>query len=103
MSPRVVFDTNILFSSVGWRGAPYRCLQAVIEGRASSVICTEILAELRDKLLHKQRMTSADAAESVGAIVAISEMVEISGALRVVPADPKGDMGIECAIAGQAA
>jgi predicted nucleic acid-binding protein len=28
ISPRVVFDTNILFFAAGWPGNPHRCIQA---------------------------------------------------------------------------
>lgn len=102
MIPRAVFDTNILFSAIGWRGAPYQCLQAVIEGRAWSVTCPDILAELREKLESKQHMSPAEAAESVAAFEVVSETVEISGALRTVPSDPKDDMIVECALVSRA-
>ena len=27
MRPMAAFDTNILFSGVGWKGEPYECLE----------------------------------------------------------------------------
>jgi hypothetical protein len=32
VSLAVVFDTNILFSAVGWSGNPYRCLELARTG-----------------------------------------------------------------------
>jgi hypothetical protein len=32
MSPVVVFDTNILFSAIGWRGRQYECLEYARNG-----------------------------------------------------------------------
>lgn len=51
VSPIVVFDTNTLFSGLGWRGSPYRCLELARNGRIESVTCREILLELGEKLL----------------------------------------------------
>ncbi|BAZ69254.1 hypothetical protein NIES4106_40250 [Fischerella sp. NIES-4106] len=31
----VVFDTNTLFSGLGWRGSPYRCLELARNGQVS--------------------------------------------------------------------
>jgi hypothetical protein len=38
--PRVVFDTNILFSAVGWLGNPHRCVQAARHGQCLSITCS---------------------------------------------------------------
>ena len=37
MRPVVVFDTNILFSGLGWRGKAHQCLMAAREGIVESV------------------------------------------------------------------
>jgi len=42
---RVVFDTNILFSSLGWLGNPHQCVQAARQGKCLSLTCEPILAD----------------------------------------------------------
>ena len=100
--PRVVFDTNILFSAVGWRGNPYECVQAARQGKCLSLTCEPILAELAEKLQLKRGMDTHNAAETTDEIRAFSRVVEIPGALKVVAADPDDDAVVECAVIGQA-
>jgi hypothetical protein len=40
-----VFDTNILFSAVGWKGTPFECLEMARVGTVEGVTCREILEE----------------------------------------------------------
>ncbi len=98
----VVFDTNTLFSGLGWRGSPYRCLELARNGQIESVTCREILLELREKLQTKQNRSPVDAAIDIEQILAFSRLVEISNSLKVVVDDPDDDMVIECAIVGKA-
>ena len=45
MQSIAVYDTSILFSSVGWRGSPYRCLELARQGSVEGLTCSEILDE----------------------------------------------------------
>ncbi|MGV0106655.1 putative toxin-antitoxin system toxin component, PIN family [Nostoc sp. DSM 114160] len=98
----VVFDTNTLFSGLGWRGSPYRCLELARNGQIESVTCREILLELREKLQTKQNRSPTDAAIDIEQILAFSRLVEIPNSLKVVVDDPDDDMVVECAVVGQA-
>jgi putative PIN family toxin of toxin-antitoxin system len=100
--PRVVFDTNILFSAVGWLGNPHRCVQAARHGQCHSVTCEPVLNELAEKLRLKRDFSVAKAAEVADEIRAFSQVVVIAGALKVVAADPDDDAVVECALSGQA-
>jgi PIN domain len=51
--PIVVFDTNVLFSAVGWSGTPRRCLDLGRNGTIQAVTCDPIMEELADKLKRK--------------------------------------------------
>ncbi|BAY75196.1 hypothetical protein NIES25_16140 [Nostoc linckia NIES-25] len=66
----VVFDTNTLFSGLGWRGSPYRCLELARNGQIESITCREILLELREKLQTKQNRSPTDAAIDIEQILA---------------------------------
>ncbi len=98
----VVFDTNTLFSGLGWQGSPYRCLELARNRQIESITCREILLELREKLQTKQNRSPIDAAVDIEQILAFSRLVEIPNNLKVVVDDPDDDMVIECAVVGQA-
>jgi putative PIN family toxin of toxin-antitoxin system len=99
---RVVFDTNILFSAVGWAGNPHRCVQAARQGKCLSITCEAVLAELDEKLLLKRGLDAKKAAEIVQEIRTFSKVVPISGTLKIVAEDPDDDAVLECAIIGKA-
>lgn len=100
--PRVVFDTNILFSSVGWLGNPHQCVQAARHGRCASLTCEPILAELSEKLQLKRGFDATKALEVTDEIRAFSKLVAIPGLLKVVTDDPDDDAILECAVIGRA-
>jgi putative PIN family toxin of toxin-antitoxin system len=100
--PSVVFDTNILFSGVGWKGSPYSCLQLAREGKVTHLTCIEILSELNEKLQSKMGQSTAEAARTVAEILSFSKLVTIENKLKVVTADPDDDKIVECAVAGKA-
>jgi putative PIN family toxin of toxin-antitoxin system len=101
-APRVVFDTNILFSAVGWLGAPHRCVQIARRGDCESISCREILDDLREKLVKKQKMALQKAEQTVGEIETFSQLVQVRGDIKFVDADPDDDVILDCAISGSA-
>lgn len=80
----VVFDTNVLFSGIGWQGSPYFCLQMARAGNIKSVTCLEILSEFNEKLKSKMGLTTAEAARAVAEILSFSELVKIENKLRLL-------------------
>ena len=50
MPPAVVFDTNILLSSVGWGGNPLQCVELARAGTVQGFTCPELMDEFREKL-----------------------------------------------------
>ena len=50
---RLVLDTNIIISSVFWRGNPYEVIRRGILGEYQLIISAEILGEVIDKLRNK--------------------------------------------------
>ena len=100
--PRVVFDTNILFSAVGWLGNPHQCVQTTRQGKCWSLTCQAILAELAEKLQFKRGLDAGKTAETTDEIRAFSKVITIPGTLKVIAADPDDDAVLECAVIGQA-
>jgi putative PIN family toxin of toxin-antitoxin system len=102
MRPVVVFDTNILFSGLGWRGKDHQCLMAAREGIVESVTCQEILAELEAVLRLKRNMPEDDIVEAVNEILLFSRVVQIANTLTGVVSDPEDHKVLECAVVGGA-
>lgn len=61
----VVFDTNILFSALGWKGRPHECLELARSGQVIGVTCGPLLAELAEKLQTKLSFTPEQAGAAV--------------------------------------
>src|SRR5690242_15573075 len=102
MTRRVVFDTNVLFSAVGWAGTPVQCVDLVRDERIQGLTCAEILEELAEKLALKLRLENHEIDVILGSLLAIFNVVIISGAMAGLQPDPKDDKIIECATVGDA-
>jgi putative PIN family toxin of toxin-antitoxin system len=97
-----VFDTNILFSAIGWRGNPYRCLELAREGTVEGITCLELLAELTARLASKLRFRPDQTADTVNDLLAFLRIVPIAGQLKAIPNDPDDEKVLECAISANA-
>lgn len=96
--PRVVvFDTNILFSGIGWKGNPFRCVELARAGLIEGVTCRELLDELSEKLQAKLSFTPEQALDTEADLLTFLRVVSIPGTLKVVAADPDDDKVLECA------
>jgi putative PIN family toxin of toxin-antitoxin system len=71
-------------------------------GQIESVTCQEILDEFAEKLRVKFKFSEEMTQTAVAEILRFSRLVEISGTLKTVPADPDDDRVVECAVVGQA-
>lgn len=60
-----VFDTNILLSGIGWKGAPYMCLELARAGKVEGITCRELLEELTEKLQLKLSFTTEQSVETL--------------------------------------
>ena len=101
MPQLVVFDTNVLFSAVGWKGRPHECLELARSHVVDGVTCPELLDELTEKLESKLLFTKDQAIETIVDLLSFLRVVTIPGLLKAVLADPADDKVLECAtIAG---
>ena len=78
MSLVAVFDTNILFSGLGWRGRPFECIELARNGLIEHVTCQEILTELEELVIAKLAMTGAEAAHAILEVKSFSRLATIS-------------------------
>jgi putative PIN family toxin of toxin-antitoxin system len=95
--PVTVFDTNILFSAVGWHGKPFECVEMARAGTVEGVTCQELLDELAEKLEAKLSFTPDQVVETLADLMTFLRLVSIPGMLKVVLADPDDDKVLECA------
>lgn len=98
----VVFDTNILFSAVGWQGNPYRCVELARAGDIVGVTCREILDELAEKLELKLNFSTEMVTDTITDFLAFLRLVAIPGELKFISADPDDDAILECGLVAQA-
>lgn len=97
MRPVAVFDTNILFSAVGWKGKPFECVELARAGAVEGVTCQELLDELAEKLEKKLSFAPEQVVETLADLLTFLRVVSIPGVLKAVPSDPDDDKVLECA------
>ena len=93
-----VFDTNILFSGLGWRGAPYRCLELARTGIIEGVTCQDILDELAEKLETKLNFSGTQITDATADLLTFLRFVIINNSLSVISADPDDNKVLECGV-----
>ena len=98
---RVLPDTNILISSVFWRGNPYEVVRIGILGEYQLVISAEILDEVVDKLRNKFQFPEENIRELIDILMTYCHIVDVTSKFDVVR-DKKDNKIIECAFDGKA-
>ncbi len=98
---RAVADTNIIISSVFWRGNPHEVVRRGILGEYQLVTSTEILDEVADKLRNKFQFPEEGIQQLIDILLTYCHVVEPSSKFDVVR-DKKDNKIIECAFDGQA-
>jgi len=103
MGPRVVFDTNVLISALGWDARPEACLERALQGQLEGYVSHEMLDELRRVMNYPRFGFSETEKQSFLEVILVSfHIVESQVDLDVVDADPDDNMVLECAVAGSA-
>jgi putative PIN family toxin of toxin-antitoxin system len=103
---RATVDTNVWISSLLSRaGAPARLRRAYQAGSFTAVVSERLLAELESVLARPRfarlGIDAREAQELLAVLRDVGVMAPVEGAVRVCR-DPKDDVVIETAIAGQA-
>ena len=97
---KAVLDTNILISSLFWKGAPYEIVQKGIGGAFIIILSPEIIRETEDKLKNKFKFSVENTNAFLEVVALNSFIVEPMIKLRVVKTDSTDNKIIECAVAG---
>ncbi len=99
---KAVFDTNILISSIFWRGPPYRLMKKVINGEVLLFISLPIVKEVKKVLLRDFNVPMEKVQEYVDLLISNSVMVSPAINLEVIEADETDNRILECAVGGKA-
>lgn len=102
MAPRAVFDTNVLFSAIGWGGVPGQCLDAAEHGQVQSCTSPYILSELADKLLTKLDRTPTEVERILASLLGFMEVLAVPRRVFGATSDPADDQILDCAVAARA-
>lgn len=102
MTPRVVLDTNVIVSGLGWRGAPAAILDAVGDGRLVFVTSAPLLAELRRVLEYPKLAKVIQGGAQLTDLVAASGIVVVPNRVLTVVSDDDDNRVLEAAIEGAA-
>jgi len=100
---RVVLDTNILISALGWNGKLRDIFKKCTCKKLHLVTSYEQIEELHKAMRYEKfnfKQKQIDIFLSV--ILNIAEITQIEGKLKIIHEDPKDDAIIETAIVGKA-
>ena len=98
MDTRVVLDTNILISALGWGGKPERCLELVFEGEVDAYATQDMISELSRVLEYDRFDFSEDEKRSfLELVVAVLSFAESEIDIDVA-SDPDDNIFLECAV-----
>jgi len=99
---RVVPDTNIIISSIFWRGPPHRLIRVGIEGKCLMIISLGIINESTDRLSEKFEVPEDKIETELRILLEFCHVVNPAVSVNVVKDDPSDNKIIECALEGKA-
>jgi len=100
---RIVIDTNVLISALGWNGAERTIIKQCKEGLFELVISLPLLKELERVLQYKKlKFLKEEQVEFLSLITELAVVVEPKETLSIVITDLPDNRIVECACEGSA-
>jgi len=98
---KVLLDTNILISALGWSGKPKVIFEKCLHGELELVTSPNQIEELERVMDYpKFNFTEEQKATFISIILEIATMVEITGKVNIIVDDPDDNAILETAIVG---
>lgn len=97
MLPKVVFDTNILISSLIFGGSPRLCLETARERIIELFTSKELLLELSEKLNKKFRWSGGEVHDAIAGIAKFATIVQPDSKINKIKSDPSDNKVLEVA------
>jgi putative PIN family toxin of toxin-antitoxin system len=102
VTPRVVLDSNVIVSGLGWSGPPARILDAALDGQLLLVTSVPLLAELRRVLGYPKLAKVLDGGQQLGDLVEASGLVVFPTRVIAAVSDESDNRVLEAAVEGAA-
>ena len=101
---RIVPDTNILVSAMGWNGNEREVLLATFSDDVDLVLSENLIAELLRVLSYEKlsHLPVDKVSSFVEIIMETAIIIETTSQLSVIKEDPSDDRVLECAVDGSA-
>lgn len=100
MGTKVVLDTNVFVSALGWRSASREIFNECIQGKLELFISIEIFDEIKRVLNYpKFKFSRMEIDEFLDQILEVGSLVETEVKVEIIKDDPSDNKFLECAIA----
>jgi putative PIN family toxin of toxin-antitoxin system len=100
---KIVIDTNIIISALGWEGKSRELLRKIIDNEYELLISNKQLAEIKRVLYYpKFGFTQEQKNRLLKIIFQVAKVKEIKTELEIIKEDPSDNMLLECAIEAEA-
>jgi len=101
---RIVLDTNVLISALGWQGNEYIIFQKCVRGELTLIISAEIIEEFQRVIQYDRFKFIHDKADDfVNLLFEIGELIQPEEHFFLVEDDPDDNIFLDAAFAGNAA
>lgn len=103
MGKKIVLDTNIFISALGWGGKPHQIFKRCIAKEFILFLSPDIFKEI-NRVLHYPKFvfSEEDISEFLGQILEIGNFVTANEKITVIKDDPSDNMFLECALSAKA-
>lgn len=100
---KIILDTNILISALGWKGKPKQIFKQVLEKELELVISQKQLQELKRVMNYpKFSFTENQKTKFLSILLEIANIVETHDNLDIIKEDPDDNIILETAIENNA-
>lgn len=100
---KVILDTNIFISALGWKGKPREIFNRIIKGEFELVISTEQVAELSEAMNYpKLGFTEQQKLRFLAIVLEIANLVEPKEKINIIKEDSDDNIILECAVSSNA-
>jgi putative PIN family toxin of toxin-antitoxin system len=104
MGTKIVVDTNVLVSALGWEGPEWRLFRRVLNGEFELLTSARHILEL-ERVLDYPRLSFSEEMKTLfmEIVFEVCTMVDVYTHVNVIEEDPEDNMLLDCAIDGGAA
>ena len=96
---KIVIDTNVIISALGWEGKPREIFRGVLNGEFELIISKKQIEELKRVMDYPKFLFTEDQKfRLLEILIGIAKIVETSDKLKIIKEDPDDDIILESAV-----